>query len=187
ADHFRPGLVLGDAARAAAVVAAAPVVEQRRRRAGVIVEVAGQLHLRRAAAQVLDGRVDEPDADLVLRARPAVGGDLELDRRVVVLVLDLARVPAGGQAADLFHVQLGALVPVLRLGHDLAAVGVDGHVVEDLRVELGAEAGLAERRGGVLGLVREDRVGVDAGVVAAQGVADFDVGGHAAAGAAADG
>src|SRR5206468_2871609 len=51
----------------------------------------------------------------------------------------------------------------------------------------GGEAGLADRRGGVGGLVGEDRVGVDAVVAAGQGVADFQVGHDAATRPAAEG
>src|SRR5205823_15103407 len=104
ADHLAPGLARTEYAGTAAVVAAAPVVQQRRRAAGVDVEVAGQLDLGGAAAEVFDRRVDEPQADVVLRARPAVGGGVELHGRVVVLVLDLSGVAAGVEPAVLFPV-----------------------------------------------------------------------------------
>src|SRR5262249_31638041 len=100
ADDLAPRFALRDVERTAAVVASHPVVAQRRRGPGVYVEVAGQLHLCRTAAEVLDGRVDDPQADVLLRAGPTVGRRLELDGGIVVLVLRLSFVGARGQAAN---------------------------------------------------------------------------------------
>ena len=72
--------------RSPAVVAASPVVEQAgggdRRR----VAMAEELDLGRPAAHIFQARVDEPEAKLLRGARPAVDGVVELDRRVDVLV-----------------------------------------------------------------------------------------------------
>ena len=55
---------LSDFAPAAAVVAAAPVIQQCRRPARVVVEVSGKFDLGRPAAQVFDGGINEPKADV---------------------------------------------------------------------------------------------------------------------------
>ena len=60
---LRPALARADFDGGAAVVAAAPVVEDDRRGDGRRVAVAEELDLGRPAAQKLDGRIDQPEAD----------------------------------------------------------------------------------------------------------------------------
>src|SRR5262249_10998283 len=140
-----------------------------------------QLLLGGAAADVLDGRVDEPDADAVLRARPAVGGDLVRDGGVTVLVLDRVLVGPLGQDALLLGVDDHAGAPVPGRAPEHVAVGVHRHPVHGL-VELGDVTALRHVQRAVLFGVGEDRVDVDAAVAAAQRVTDFQVAVDRAAG-----
>ena len=65
-----------------------------------------------AAAEVLDGRVDEPDADVILGAGPAVGRDLVLHAGVAVFVLDGVLIDALAEDALLLGVDDDARAPV---------------------------------------------------------------------------
>ena len=172
-------------------MAAAPVIQQSRRRGGVGVvaegriAVGGEFDFGRAAAEVFDGGIDEPETDLSRGARPTPGARLELIGRVIVFVLDLPLVKATVHAAGFLQIHHRAVIPIVGGKHFHVPVGVHGHPVEYLVVKFGAKAGFADRGGGIIGFVRENRVGVKAGIAAPEGVADFDVGRHAAAGAAA--
>src|SRR5205823_1076330 len=111
------------ARRTPAVVRPAPVVQDDRVGVGGVPEVADDLLLGRAATEVLDGRVDEPDADAVLRARPTVGGNLVLDGVVAVLVLDRALVNPLREYPLLLGVDDHTRAPVLRGALEHVAVG----------------------------------------------------------------
>jgi hypothetical protein len=65
-----------------------PVIEDDRVRVVVVTEMTIELELGWAAAEVFDGRVDEPDAKVILGARPAIGVGLVLYSGVTVLVLN---------------------------------------------------------------------------------------------------
>src|SRR6185369_5768994 len=96
------------AARAAAVMRPAPVVQDDWVRVLIVTKVADQFLLRRAAAQVFDGRVDEPDADVVPGARPTISGNLVLDGIVAVFVFDGVFVNALAHNPLLLRVDLDA-------------------------------------------------------------------------------
>jgi hypothetical protein len=77
ADDLVPLLAGGDVgAGPGVVVSAEPVVEDDGLGVVVVAEVVVEFELGRTAGKVLDGGVDEPDADVVVRAGPAVGGVL---------------------------------------------------------------------------------------------------------------
>ena len=76
ADDLAPIFARGDVALRPAEMRAAPVIKDDRVGVVVGVEVADQFLLGRAAAQIFDGRVDEPDADVLPGARPAKGREL---------------------------------------------------------------------------------------------------------------
>jgi hypothetical protein len=186
ADDPGPLLAGGDVhARAGVVVAADPVVEDDRLGVVVVAEVVVELQLGRPAAQVLNGRIDEPDADVVLGAGPAVGGRTVLHAGVAVLVLDRVLVDALRHDALLFGVDDDAGAPVRRRGLQHVAVLVHGDPVEGL-VEARDVAALRTHAARTIrGRMGEDGVDIDAAVAAAKGVADLHVVVGAAAGRAA--
>ena len=112
------------------VVAGAPVIQDDRVGVVVGVKMADQFHLGGAAAEVFGGRIDEPDADVVLGAGPAVGGNLVLHGVVAVFVLDGILVEAGAQDPLFLGVDDDARAPVLRRAFEHVAVGVHGDPVE---------------------------------------------------------
>src|SRR5262249_53310071 len=140
-----------------AVMTAPPVIEHAGGGDARRVAVTEELDLGRPAAEVLRRGVDEPEADVLRRARPAVNRVVVLDGGVDVLV---ALAEIRGEVA---------ITP-----------GVAGHPVERLR-ELGAKAGFGHRRRRIVRRVLEAAVGVDAGILAAEGVADLDVRGEVTA------
>ena len=175
ADDLAPVFAGGDVAlRAAAVVCAAPVIEDDRIGIVVGVEMADQFLFGSAAAQVFDGRVDEPDADVILRARPAISRNFVLDGVVTVFVLDGIFVVAGAQNALLLRVDDDARAPILRRAFEHIAVGVHRNPIE-VMVELGDIAAFAYAHRAVSRRVGENCVGINAAVTAAHRVADFNV------------
>ena len=106
-DDLGPVLAFADRDGSPAVVAASPVVEDAGGGNLRRVAMAEELDLGRTAAEVFEARVDEPEAEVLRGARPAVNGVVVLHGRVDILV---ALVEVGGEG------------PV--------ALGVDGHPVE---------------------------------------------------------
>ena len=156
-DDLGPVLAFADRDGSPAVVAASPVVEDAGGGNLRRVAMAEELDLGRTAAEIFEARVDEPEAEVLRGARPAVNGVVVLHGRVDILV---ALVEVGGE---------GPVAP-----------GVDGHPVEHVG-ELGAVAGLGHRGRRIVRLMLEDAVGVYPRIVAAEGVANLDVGGKVAA------
>ena len=156
-DDLGPVLAFADRDGSPAVVAASPVVEDAGGGNLRRVAMAEELDLGRTAAEVFEARVDEPEAEVLRGARPAVNGVVVLHGRVDILV---ALVEVGGE---------GPVAP-----------GVDGHPVERVG-ELGAVAGLGHRGRRIVRLMLEGAVRVYPRIVAAEGVANLDVGGKVAA------
>ena len=156
-DDLGPVFIFADRDGSPAVVAASPVVEDAGRGHLGRVAMAEKLDLGRTAAQVFEARVDEPEADVLCGARPAVDGVVILHGRVDILI---ALVEVGGEGT--------------------VAFGVDRHPVERVG-ELGAEAGLGHRGRRIVRRMLEGAVGVDPRIVAAEGVSNLDVGGKVAA------
>ena len=168
ADDLGPFLAGGNLSARAVVVAAVPVVEDDRLGIAVVAEVGVEVDAGRATAEVLDGGVNEPRANMVLRTGPAVGLGLVLHAGVAVFVLDGVLVDALAHDALLFGVDDHSGAPVRGRGLEHVAVLVHGDPVECL-VETGDVAVLrAYSGGGVGGGMREDGVDVDATVSAAQ-------------------
>ncbi len=182
ADHLVPLLARGDIARgAAAVMGAAPVIQDDRVRISVVAEMAVQFLLRGAAAEVFDRRVDEPDADMVPGARPAVRRHLVLHGGVAVLVLHGILVVARAHDALFLRVDDDPRAPVEGRAFEQVAVRVHREPVEGL-VQDGDEAALRHVERAVRFGVRIDRVDVKAAFAASQGIADLEVAiDHAAA------
>ena len=136
-----------------------------------------EVQLLRAAADVFVRRVDEVDADVVLGAGPAPGGELVHDGVVAVFVLDGVLVDAGAEDALLLGVD-----------HDAVARSSSAvmSMLRSLSTESQSKVGFISRMkrfspkpdGGIRGLVGVLGVGVEAAGAALQGVARFDV--HAA-------
>ncbi len=184
ADDFAPGFTGGDAAVCAATeMGAAPVVEDDRIRVAVIPEMADQFLLGCAAAEVFDGRVDEPDADVVFGAGPSVGGDFVLDGVVAVFMFDGIFVDALAHDPLFLGVNDDAGAPVKGGAGEHVAVGVDGEPVV-IAVDEGDETAFADAHRPIGGGVGKDGVGVDAAVTAAERGADFDVAISSASGSA---
>jgi hypothetical protein len=175
-DDTGPFLSGGDVdARAGVVVSADPVVEDDGLGVVIVAKVVVQLELGWAAAEVLDSGVDEPDADVVLRAGPAVGGSPELYAGVAVLVLDGVLVDALVEDALLLGVDDDSGAPVEGGAPQHVAVLVDGDPVEG-----GAEAGdvtalRTDAAGAVGGWMGEDGVDVDSADAASEGVTNLHV------------
>ena len=93
-------------------MAAFPVIEDDRVRVVIVAVMTVQLLLGRAAAQVFNGRIDEPDADVIPRARPSIGRCLVLHARVTVFVLDGIFVGALAHDALLLRMNHHAAAPV---------------------------------------------------------------------------
>ena len=177
ADDLLPVFAGGDVvAGAAGVVAGGPVVERE-----VPLMWSMRSSFSGAAADVLVGRVDEVDADVVLGAGPAPGGEFVHDGVVAVFVLDGVLVDAGGEDALLLGVNDDAVAQVAVGDHEHVAVVVDGEPVEGAVHGFEDEAALAFAGGGVGGRVGVLGVGVEAAGAALEGVAGFDVQAAAAA------
>ena len=133
ADDLVPFLPGGNvAARAAVVMAAFPIIQNDRVRVVIVAVMAVQFQLGRTAAEIFDSGVDEPDADVILGAGPAVGGGLVLDAGVAVFVLDGILVRPGVHDPLFFRVDDHAVAPVLRRALEHVAVGIHGDPVEGL-------------------------------------------------------
>src|SRR6476660_5576454 len=119
--------------------------------------MAKELDLRRPAAQVLASGVDEPEPDVLLRARPAVNRMIELDRGI-----------------DIF-------VPLMQVrGKVHVAFRVERHPVERVS-QFGAVAGLGHVGRWITGFVLEYAVRVNTRFTASERIANLDVGGKIAA------
>ncbi len=151
ADDLLPLFAGVDEAHAAAVMGSSPVIQEGWVAAGAVVEMAGQFVFGGSTAEVFGAGVDEKETDMAGCARPAEGGNFELISGVIVFVLGLAGINSGGQAASFFHVERGAVVPVVAGGHLVVSVGIDGKPIEDQATEFDAKAALANTAGGVGG------------------------------------
>ena len=144
-DDLVPLFTCGNAGARAVVVAAVPVVEDDRLGVAVVAEVRVEVDAGRAAAEVFNRRIDEPHADVVLGARPAVSLRPVLHAGVAVLVLDGVLVDALVHDALLFGMDDHARAPVRRRGLQHVAVLVHRDPVEGL-VEPGRCSGPPRRR-----------------------------------------
>src|SRR6185437_4566799 len=129
----------------------------------------------------LHGRIDEPDADMVLRVAPPIGRRAVLHTGVAVLVLDGVLVDALGHDALLLGMHHNAGAPVGGRGLQHVAVLVDRDPVELLADEVDEAVLSASAGSGIAGGMAEDGIGIEAMVAAAQRVAQLDVAGCAAA------
>src|SRR5262245_1170893 len=77
-NDFRPALARARFDHGAAIMAAAPIIEDDGRSYGRGITVREKLGLGWSAAEEFHRRVDEPEADAILRAGPAESAVLEL-------------------------------------------------------------------------------------------------------------
>jgi hypothetical protein len=135
--------------------------------------MADQFQLGSAAAQVFGGWVDEKDANVILGAGPAVGGDFVLHGVVAVFVLDGVLIVAGAQDPLFLGMDDDARAPVLRGAFEQVAVGVHRDPIEVV-VELGDVAVFAITGCAAGGRMGVNRVGVNAAEAARQRVAKLN-------------
>src|ERR1035441_1436143 len=184
ADNLGPFFAGGNLSARAVVVAAVPVVEDDGLGVSVVAEVGVEVDPGRAAAEILDGRINEPRADVVFGAGPSIRlGDV-LHAGVAVLVLNGVLVDSLAHDALLLGMDDYASSPVGGGSLEHVAILVDGDPVERL-VEPGDVAVLrTDPHGRIRSRVAKDGVDIDAAVSAAAGVANLDIAHRAAAGGA---
>ena len=176
ADNPAPGLTGGNAAGGTAVVMAAfPVIEDDRIRIIIVAQVAVQFLFGRTAAEIFDGGIDEPDANVILGARPTVGRGPVLHAGVTILVFHRIFVRALGQDALFLRMNHHAGTPVRRRTLEQIAIRIHRYPVKGL-VEPGDVTALRPHAAGaVTGGMIENRVNVYATLAAPHGIADFHV------------
>jgi len=138
-----------------------PHIEESWQAARVDVEVAHEFGFGWAATNILERGIDHPKADKMFGAGPTVGGRFREYGGVIVLVLGFAFVNAGRHSAGLFEIQRFAVVPIVAGGHDAVPIFVNGHVIEDIRIELKAIAGLTDGERRISWFVIEDAIDVE--------------------------
>ncbi len=174
-NHFAP-LFAGRhvATGPAAIMRAAPVVQNDRLRVRVIVKVANQFLLRSAAAEVLDRRIDEPNANVLLGARPTVGRNLVLHRVVTVFVLDGVFVNALAHDPLFFGMHHDTGAPIARGTLEHVAVGIDREPIE-CSIQKRDEPAFADPHRAVRRRMRENGVGVNPTVAARHCITKFNI------------
>ncbi len=143
----------------AAVMGGAPVVEDAGGGDWVGIAVAEEFGFSGSAGHVFLAGVDDVEANLLGGGGPSEGGVFGLD---------------GGVDVFVFTFFLG-------FGIGFVVLCSRGKPVE-VGVEFGAEAGLGDGGGGIVGGVGEDAVGVGAGVPAGEREAEFNIGDEVTAG-----
>ena len=161
---------------------AAPVVEDDGVWIAVVAKVTVQFLFGSTATQIFNGRVDEPDTDVIFGAGPAVGGDFVLHRSVAVFVFDRIFVNARAHDALLLGMDDDTGAPIRRSAFKHVSVGIHRDPVKGFAIDMHDVTALAHAHRTVIGRMGKNGIGIDAAVASTEGVTDFDVAISAAAG-----